>query len=217
MKRIITLMMGLAFVMNIAAQQYEKEDSLHRVTAFEKWQPAVVTLIDGKAVTVRQANIFLKNSTLLYRNSRGKAMQALMRNIKSVDISGRHYERIDSMLFWRVDTVEQNALFCSTYIDIQALHQQILNSRVMTNLELSSEFLSTTSVEAGDDSFEYPLRNMYYYRYNGKWVRAHDRALWRVLPKSKRQDYKIALSIPGFSWTNPNSLMDLLKRITVYQ
>lgn len=205
----------LLAVMSATAQKGGSHtDSLHRVTVFPTWQKAVVQLESGKAVRVPQANIFLKRSSLIYRNSRGKTMEVPTRNVRVVEIGGRHYERIDSMLFWLVDTVGHNALYRCSRIDIAALQQQIINSRDFTNLELGTEFLNTTTLDSNDEDLEYPIMNIYYYRYEGRWVRAHDRELWRVLPKNMRQGYRVELAQPEFSWSDPRSLMSMLRRIT---
>lgn len=215
MSRILTLLLALITTVAVSASSGDsKPDTSHRVTVFPSWQEAVVTLATGKKLLVPQANIFLKRSTLIYNSSRGKAMEVPVRNLLSVEIGGRHYERIDSMLFYRVDTVGQNALFCCTRINMDALQQQIINSRVMTNIQFDAQMLNTSTLGVDAKDMDYPIVNIYYYRYRGRWVRAHDRELWRVLPKSKQQDYRIALSLPGFSWTNRESLMDLLRRIS---
>lgn len=189
-------------------------DTLHRVTAFAEWQPALVTLNDGRRVTAPQANIFLKRSSLIYRNSLGRTMEALTDGIATVDIGGRHYARVDSLLCWQVDTVGQNALYCCTRIDLPSLRQQILNSRDMTDVQLNSLLMSTTTVDARDEDIDYPMINIYYYWYRGRWVRAHERALSRVVPKSCRGAYKTALAMPTFSWTDAHSLMEVLRSIT---
>lgn len=214
-RRILFILMAvLATVAAPAQGSLHKTDSLRRTTAFPTWQKAIVLLATGKAVTVPQANIFLKRSSLIYRNMQGKTMEVPTRNVSTVEIGGRHYERIDSMLYWRIDTVGRNALFCCTRIDLPALRQLIINRRDFTNLEMSSEFLSATTLDPDDESIEYPLINIYYYRYNNRWVRAYDRGVYHALPKNMRQGYRIALSLPDFSWTSPESLMDLLRRIT---
>lgn len=213
--RIILLFLFLFLTSNLSAQTVApKKETSSRVTAFEKWQPALVALKTGKVVRAPKANIFLKKSSFIYQNMSGKTMEVPTENIKSVDIDGRHYVPIDSMLYYRVDTVGKNALYCCTRIDIQSLNQQIINSRDFTNVQLGSDFLNTTTVDAHDGDFDYPLAYIYYYYWNGKWVRVHERTLWHALPKSLRQEYKVAMSLPDFSWTSVKSLMDMLRRIS---
>lgn len=199
----------------VATATLAQSDTLSRRTmAFTTFRPAVVTLANGKTVNAPQANVFLKGSVLVYRNPQGRVMEANRRTVRSVDFADRHYERIDTMLYWRVDTVGSNALYCATYIDMLSLRQQILNSRNMTDVQMNSLMLSSTALTANDEDFDLPYTNVYYYRYRGKWVRVHERDIDHALPRNKRQAYKLALSMPGFSWSDPRSLLELLRSIS---
>ncbi len=199
----------------VATATLAQSDTLSRRTmAFVTFRPAVVTLANGKTVNAPQANVFLKGSVLVYRNPQGRVMEANRRTVRSVDFAERHYERIDTMLYWRVDTVGSNALYCATYIDMLSLRQQILNSRNMTDVQMNSLMLSSTALTANDEDFDLPYTNVYYYRYRGKLVRVHERDIDHVLPRNKRQAYKLALSMPGFSWSDPHSLLELLRSIS---
>ncbi len=190
-------------------------DSLQRRTmAYPTFRAALVTLTSGKVVTAPLANVLLKGSVLVYRNPQGRVMEANRKTIKSVDFEDRHYERIDTMLYWRVDTVGDNALYVATYIDMASLRQQILNGRDMTDVQLNSLVLSSTAITINEEDLELPYTNVYYYRYRGKWLRVHERNIDHALPRNKRQAYKVALSMPGFSWTDPHRLMDLLRSIS---
>ncbi len=199
----------------VATATLAQSDTLSRRTmAFVTFRPAVVTLANGKTVNAPQANVFLKGSVLVYRNPQGRVMEANRRTVRSVDFAERHYERIDTMLYWRVDTMGSNALYCATYIDMLSLRQQILNSRNMTDVQMNSLMLSSTALTANDEDFDLPYTNVYYYRYRGKWVRVHERDIDHALPRNKRQAYKLALSMPGFSWSDPHSLLELLRSIS---
>jgi hypothetical protein len=59
-----------------------------------------------------------------------------------------------------------------------------------------------------------PVINIFYYRYNGKIIRVHEREIWNRLPKDKRHIYKSIISLPDFSWTKRASLVQLLKAIS---
>lgn len=141
-------------------------------------------------------------------------MEANRATVKSVDFDDRHYERIDTLLFWRVDTVGDNALYRATYIDMASLRQQILNSRNMTDMQVNSLMLSSTALMANEEDLELPYTDVYYFRYRGKWVKVHERYIDHALPRNKRQAYKVAVAMPGFSWSNPRSLISLLRAIS---
>ncbi len=192
----------------------QDDSTQHRTMAYAYYRPALVTLTTGKVVKTPLANVFLKGSVLVYRNPQGRVMEANRKTIKSVDFEDRHYERIDTMLYWRVDTVGDNALYVATYIDMASLRQQILNGRDMTDVQVNSLMLSSTAITVNEADLELPYTNVYYYRYRGKWLRVHERDIDHALPRGKREAYKVALSMPGFSWTDPHSLMDLLRSIS---
>lgn len=185
------------------------------VTAYDQFKPAVLELEDGRTLKVPYGNVFLKNSGFVYRHTpKSRVMEASMGSIKSVDFDDRHYVRIDSVLAWRVDTVGQNALYCVTRIDLDALRNTIINSRDMTDIQLNSFLVSATKLDVTEENIDYPVVNVYYYLYRGKLFKVHERELSRRLSKDKRREVKVAMSLPGFSWTDPKVLMDLLRRIS---
>lgn len=198
-----------------ATSAMAQADTLQRRTmAYANFRPALVTLTSGKVVKAAQANVLLKGSVLVYRNPQGRIMEANRATVKSVDFDDRHYERIDTLLFWRVDTVGDNALYRATYIDMASLRQQILNSRNMTDMQVNSLMLSSTALMANEEDLELPYTDVYYFRYRGKWVKVHERYIDHALPRNKRQAYKVAVAMPGFSWSNPRSLISLLRAIS---
>ena len=192
----------------------QADSTQQRTMAFADYRPAVVTLTTGKVVTAAQANVFLKGSVLVYRNPQGRVMEANRKTVRSVDFKDRHYERIDSMLYERIDTVGDNALYCATYIDMVSLRQQILNGRDMTDMQVNSLMLSSTAITLNEGDLDLPYTHVYYYRYRGKWLRVHERDIDHALPRTKRDAYKVALAMPGFSWSDPRSLMELLRAIS---
>jgi hypothetical protein len=74
------------------------QNNLSRLTVYNEFRPAIAYLADGKKLTLPMANIFLKNSSLLYMSSNGTPMEAEMKNINRVDFQDRSYFRIDSLL-----------------------------------------------------------------------------------------------------------------------
>ena len=211
MRKIIILLLLCVCAMTTTAQI---DKNSRRIMTYKEFKPAAVTLLNNQVVTVPLANIFMKRSTLVYHNISGKNMEAKLSNVKSVDFDDRHYERIDTMLAWRVDTVGNNALFCVTKIDLSALRNNIINSRSMTNIELTNSLLNTATLDVDMEDFDYPLINIYFYKYNDKIIPVQEREIYRRIPKNKRYDFKVVTSLPTFSWTDPKSLLDLLKHIS---
>ncbi len=179
---------------------------------FDKFHPAVITMNGGQKLSVSQANIFLKGSALLYKKGKS-VMAANMDNISSVDIDGSHFMRIDTLLAEVIDTVGQGMLLCATVIDVDAFRTMLENSREITNLEIR-DMVSVSSIDLiSDEDKHYPLAKYYFYFIDGKALVANERSLSTIVPKDKRRIFKSIISLPDFSWGNPQSLKRLLKAI----
>ena len=185
----------------------------HRVTAFKQFEPATVHLSSGKPLKVKEANVFLRNSQLLYKSG-GKVKQASIDNVTGVDFASRSYVKIDSILAYRVGSVSQNDLYCATLIDMETYNTNILNNRQVTNFEIGSQVNLTTLDTETDEEREYPIQNHYFFQYNGKLIEAHELYVLRAVPKAKRRIFWTIVREPGFSWTQEESLLRLLKGIT---
>jgi len=183
-----------------------------RTVAYSNYQPAIVTKTNGKTITMRRANIFLKNSHLLFK--RGSAsLEATMDGILAVDFQDRHYVRVDSVLAYVVDSVGSNRLLCATRIDMEAYISKLRNNREVTNLQIGDMVsVSTMELDPEEDKV-YPLVNYYYFDMNGKIFRAEERTVLRNIDKSKRRMMKTVMSLPDFTWGNPQSLLSLLKAV----
>lgn len=208
MKNIVFLILSLLVCHGINAQMIS-----HRVTEFKDYQPAVVELTSGKPLKVGSANIFLKNSKLLYKSGT-RVLEAKLTNVKSVSIGGKYYVKIDTILAYRVDTVGKNGLYCSPTIDMDAYKMDMANKRHITNFEIGSQVNMTALESTEEEANEYPLQNNYYIEYNGKFVKAHELYVLRAIPKSKRKAFWTTVREVGFSWIHEESLMKLLRVIT---
>lgn len=208
MKTIFMLILAIACTCQAIAQT---SNTTHRVTAFKEYQPAIVTLTNGKVVRVNMANIFLKKSTLIYKGMNDKPMEALIDNIKCVDFKNAHYDKIDTLLACRIDTLGKITLYKVTKIDIDALKGQILNNRTMTNIDFGDNMLTTQTIDDNQEDQEYPIANNYYYLIKGKLIQANDHTIDRFIQKDKRQMYMAIINGPDFSWTDNASLSKILK------
>jgi hypothetical protein len=131
-----------------------------------------------------------------------------------VDFDDRKYINIDNQLAAALDTVGNNILYCISLIDVDAYNQMLRNNVNITNLSFSDHMsYSTIDLTAYEDQ-ELPIIYIFYYLYNGKLVRVHEREISRLLDKEKKRRYKTILSLPEFNWTDRESLVNLLKAIT---
>lgn len=205
-----TLLIALLLAMVLGASG---QIALSRLTAFTEFRPAVVHLADGKTMNLPLANIFLKNSSLLYMNNSGTAMEADMKNLLRVDFDDRTYVRIDTLLAYRVDTIGSSALYCAWVIDLKAFRQAVKNNTNITNLDLSfNTMLSYTTVEVNQEE-TLPVVPIYYFKIDDKFVRVHERHLKRFLDKEKRRRMESIMDLKGFSWTDEKYLMQMLRII----
>ena len=182
------------------------------LTAYQSFQPATIHLVDGRKLKVDHANIFLKNSGLLYISGHD-TKEANLKTMAKVEFKDRTYYRIDSVLAYQVDTVNHQELYCAPRIDVVAWRGLLINNRQLNNIDLG-EMITYSATELVDrQDIHFPLINLYYLKIDGKYVFAHERNLKRVLDKEKRRLMTSVMSEPGFSWTNEASLLKLLKYI----
>lgn len=208
MKRKLLLL--FVAMMGVASQAQVKTTKL---AVYPEFKPATIKLVDGRTLKQPLANVFLKNGALLYL-SLGKVMEANMKNIATVDFEDRRYVRIDSLLTYCVGNVGSNLLYRAQIIDVEAYNRNLRNNINITNLDVGTLLQYTTIDLSTEDDYLLPLIDIFYYQYNGKIVRVHERDIWRALPKDKRRLFKTIIGKDDFSWTKEESLMELLKYIS---
>lgn len=207
MKRIVLLLLLTTGILAATAQT-----TTTSLTAYQSFQPATIHLVDGRKLKVDHANIFLKNSGLLYISGHD-TKEANLKTMAKVEFKDRTYYRIDSVLAYQVDTVNHQELYCAPRIDVVAWRGLLINNRQLNNIDLG-EMVTYSATELVDkQDIHFPLINLYYLKIDGKYVFAHERNLKRVLDKEKRRLMTSVMSEPGFSWTNEASLLKLLKYI----
>lgn len=210
MKHLLLSTILLLAALNGVAQQITPA-----LTVYPDFRPATILLTDGSKLKVPLANIFLKNSSLLYMSGE-LAKEADIKKVRQVEFDDRTYIRIDSLLAYQVGAVGENALYCAKVIDLQSYKQTIANSANITNLDLSNitNMLSFNTIDAiGKDSVQFPVIPIYYYRLDNQFVLVHERHLKRVLSKEKRRLMESAMNLPKFSWTDEESLMKMLEML----
>ena len=211
-KLVLSATVLLMTALRVAAQEVTPQ-----LTAFPEFRPATATMADGKKMDIPMANIFLKNSSLLYISGE-LTKEANTKNLLRVDFKDRSYIRIDSVLAYQVDTVGKNALFCAKVLDLKAYKQLLINNSNITNLNmndlLSMNMLQYTTVDIGDtQDIHFPVIPLYYYRINDKFVLVHERHLKRFFDKENRRRMESVMNMPGFSWTNEEFLLKILEVI----
>ena len=190
-----------------------QDDNTSTVMVYKDFQPAQVKLVDGRTIKVPKANVFLKHSTLVYKSGTS-VKEANMKTVQTVDIADRHYVRIDTVLAFLVDTVEANAVYQQQVIDREAYEASFRNERMITDIQFGEQINLITLDPSMDSAAVYPVINTFYYRYNGKIMKVHDRELWRQLPKDKRRIMQSMMAEPGFSWTRRESVVRMLQALT---
>ena len=146
-------------------------------------------------------------------------MEANMDNILAVDFEGdRSFVNIENKLAYFVDSYKNNALYCIELFDQEAYERNLKNNVNISNLDLSSinnDIISTTTIDLNNaEDYKLPVFRHFYMKLDGNYVKVHERTLLRMLPKQKRTMMKRIMAMPGFSWQNEESLMQLLKVIT---
>ena len=209
---IIICLLSLIISLSASAQEVTPQ-----LTAFPEFRPATVYMADGKKMNIPMANIFLKNSSLLYLSGE-LTKEANTKNILRVDFKDRSYIRIDSVLAYEVDSVGSKVLYCAKVLDLKAYKQLLRNNANITNLDLndlsSMNMFQFSTIDLQDTKdIHFPVIPLYYYRLNDKFVLVHERHLKRALDKENRRRMESVMNLPGFSWTDEKSLLKILEII----
>ena len=205
-KLFLFIIISVAFVISAHAT----DGVTRNFTVYKQFKPAIIQLVNGKTLTQPLANIFLRNSTLLYVSGT-HTMQANMQNVASVDFDDRHYVKIDTLLAYCVDSVGSNKLYCATMIDVDAYRSLLVNNKQLTNISFGDVIQTSTIDIEEEKEIDLPTIDKFFYLYNGKFVPVHERNIIRVIPKDKRHIYRSVISLPDFKWTDKDSLIQLLK------
>lgn len=185
------------------------------IMMYKEFQPASIELNNGNVIKEKYANVFLKNGKLLYKSKNNTIMQANMRNIKSVSFADREYICIDTLLAYVIDTIGCNRLLCSTMIDIDSYKSQLVNSQLVTKLDLGGSFVNVASLDDIPNKEErtYPLVNYFFFEINNKIIRVHERDIYRALPRNKQRIFKTMIDSPQFDFGNQECLKQILSEL----
>lgn len=208
MKRFFMVMLSVAVSLGIYAQKSAGFSAT--TTLYKDYQPAKITMADGKVINQKKANVFLKNGRLLFKRGMFD-MEANMSQIERVDFADRSFIRLDTMLVTVVDTIGENQILRATTIDMAAYNAKAINDRVVTNLSLGEQVSMTTIDLAPEDENKYPLINTYFFVIDGKTVEVHERTIARMLNKDKRRMLKTYMQMPDFDWGDVGYLQKILQ------
>ncbi len=207
MKKIFLFIIILSFALHAVGQVRTTKFSV-----YPDFKPAIIQLKDGRFIQQRLANIFLKNSSLLYMHG-SQVMEANMDNIVSVKFDDRFYQKVDTLLAYVVDSVGNDVLYQATVIDLPAYTALLRNNQVITNLSLCDMISTTTMDISTSEDFKFPLIDLFYFRFKGKLVKAHERNLSMLLNKDQKRIMRTFVTMNDFSWTKADSLLKLLKSL----
>lgn len=207
MKKIFLFIIILSFALHAVGQVRTTKFSV-----YPDFKPAIIQLKDGRFIQQRLANIFLKNSSLLYMHG-SQVMEANMDNIVSVKFDDRLYQKVDTLLAYVVDSVGNDVLYQATVIDLPAYTALLRNNQVITNLSLGDMISTTTMDISTSEDFKFPLIDLFYFRFKGKLVKAHERNLSLLLNKDQKRIMRTFVTMNDFSWTKADSLLKLLKSL----
>ena len=218
-RRVISaILLALSLLFAGDAFAFTELETSEGVLMFKDYIPAVVELHNGKFSHQRQANIFLKNSSLVYKQG-GNVMQARMDIIRHVVIDGRVFCCVGNRLAEIVDSCGPNKLLRIKTIDLDALEHYRLNETSVTNFEIGDN-ISVTRLDG--DASAYPLATTYYFLLAGKEgkeaeqkvVECHERQVTRILSKKQKVQYRILTGDGFWSWSNEEALMKMLKMLS---
>jgi len=178
-------------------------------TMFEEFFPGVVTLSNGHKSKQSQLNIFLRESTLVFKRG-NQIMEAEMPTIQAVEIAGHQFINVRNILaeVIAVDSLSDIKLVKVRTVDVEAMRHEALDNSTVDHLSLTSiDALNVSRRFDGENTEPYLLMDTYYYLLaDGKQVQADERSVKDKIGKKKRKDLE-ALVEYNFSWGDPNSLV----------
>lgn len=212
-KIVVTLFVVLLASVAMAQVPYGRTNC---VTMFPEYRPATIQMASGSVLKVKEANVFLKNSSLMYKDKFGKDMEANMSLVKSVSFAGRVFTVFNQQLAETIHTCGDNRLIRVLLLDQEALKGEILNQSNITSVSgmFSGDVLGITRDMVNEDQLRFPVVAHYYYVIDGKEMKCHEREVSHKLSKAKRETYKIATARGAFNWANENDLKSLLDELS---
>ena len=190
-----------------------------QLTLYKQFKPSTITLKNGRSIKQSLTNVFLKNSSLVYMQG-DHAMEANMDNVAKVQFDNKTFYNVNNQLAYIVDSVGGNILYRIDIFDLDAYNQQIKNNVNITAIpSFSGDMISTSSTDLNNEGdYQLPVFPHFYIMFNGELIKAHEREISRRLPKSDKElnrRYRTVIEMKDFSWTDNNSLKQLLKAITI--
>ena len=212
----------LLFLLAICTSAYAQIPSgrSKTVTLFGDFQPAIIKLKDGKQSVHKQTNIFLKNSTLVYKKMpTSEIMEASMPVVESITMGERNFINVKNQLAEVIATEGNASLVRVRIIDVETMKGEYLNNSTITNLSMLDdlnagraigESMSSTRMDGAEEEEPYPLMDTYYYVAGDKVTLAHERSVKLVIKKDQRKEYQVTISL-DFNWAKQEDLVKLLK------
>lgn len=187
-------------------------DRTSTVTMFEDYKPGIVYFTSGNVSKQSKLNIFLKNSTLVFKRE-NVVMEAMMSTVKSVKIENRLFLNHEDCLYevLAYDSVSDVHLLRLHLIDIETSHSEALTSSVIDNLDYNSNSRAINMIRSDVQIDSYPTMYTYFFLIrNKKLLTAEERTVRTALTREQRSKFNSIINY-DFRWSDPQSLAKLLK------
>lgn len=208
-KRWILVLLLMALAGDMLAQKLTT-----LTTLFPQNKTAMVTLTDGRTIKAPNANIFLKNASLIYFQG-SQAKEARMDLVLGVSFDDRSFVNINNRLAYLVDSIKGNSLYCVETIDMEAYEDYLKNNVNFTYIDLSHDHLDTATTGLDiNDGVAFPVKRTFYYRLDGKFVQTDPRELNRELSKNRNRIMRAVSNAHDFNWMDKECLMNLLDKLS---
>ena len=196
----------------MAAQQQKTVQRSSIPLAFPEFMDAKVLQPFGRSVKAR-ANIFLKNSALLFVQD-GQVMQANIDRVLGVEFDSIKYMKVSSEQMGRVVAQKgYNRLLCCTHVNMPLYREETTGGKGMDNFTVElpgSETFLNLDTQKRDDEGGIPLTDTYYFYINGFVIPANESSFKKFVGKDQMQAFKVLKENRFWSWNDPESLKMLL-------
>lgn len=212
MTRFFTLLI-MQFVMLVSGMAQVVSGTSSRVTYFDTFQMARITLTNGTVNTQGKANVFLLDSSLLYKKGgkeSGQILRANMNLIDNVQIGGMKFVCHEGQLAEVVAEKGNVKLIKIRTIDKEAFENNVINESSYTDIStLLRDQVGFTKVTPSEADMAYPIINSYFYLVGKKCIKNGDRYVKNAMNKSQKLKLE-SLYLGVFSWESEESMLSVL-------
>lgn len=211
LQRILSTLVVLLTLSLLPAIAQQSDRNLRHATAFayKDFQPARINLKDRRFTRV-EANVFLKNGRLIYRQN-GKVLEAQTDNIANIVFADSSlYLPVGKQVAQVVAIRDTNAILRITTIDQHRLRAETTGGENLPYFEIEELGVFVETDGSKEASREYPIKHTFYIKHGDAIFPANETAFRKHLNPELKEPFRLLMHEKYWSWQHVPSLQILL-------